>query len=272
MSKRRLCVFMTLIVFLLVGCATPGPVVPHAPSVQITQFDSLVFTPDVIKFQAKILINNQMSAKLNIQRVDYGADVQDKPIFTESFTQLQPMKGNGQQTVTFPFQIAMKDIANEGVNILVDEAIRVSFRGQVYPAEGFGFGPIPFKMTKSIPFPKIPDITIERTEGSPLKVFTVFLRIKNTNAYPLDLKSINSYIELNGTKYSLLGTQGSTVIKPGAAETVALKMEQTTGKTLSMALNLAQSSSLQFNIGGDISCQTPYGLIYIPLKLHSETK
>jgi LEA14-like dessication related protein len=142
----------------------------------------------------------------------------------------------------------------------------------VYPAGDFGFAPIPFRLTKSIPLPKIPDVTIERTEGSPLRTFTVFLKVKNINAFPLNIKSINSYIELNGTKYSLLRTQESTEIKPGSAETVSLKMEMSTGKTLGLALNAALSSTPQFTIGGDISCQTPYGLVYVPLKLNSEKK
>jgi len=39
-----------------------------------------------------------------------------------------------------------------------------------------------------------------------------------------------------------------------------------------MILNLAQSSSFEVAVGGDIRCQTPYGLIYIPLNLRTETK
>jgi len=88
----------------------------------------------------------------------------------------------------------------------------------------------------------------------------------------LNIKSMTSYLELNGVKYNLLRTQASTEIEPGGTETVPLTMEQSSAKTLSMALNIAQSSLIQFNIGGEISCQTPYGLFYIPLKLHSETK
>ncbi len=272
MSRRHVFVVVTLMVLLLAGCATRGPIVPQAPTVQVTQFDSLLFTPDVIKFQAKLVIDNRMNTGLNIHEIDYGADVNDTQIFTETFAQLHPMKPHGQQTVTFPFQIAMKDIEKQAVGILADEALRVSFRGEVYPAGDFGFGPIPFRMTRTIPLPKIPSVSIVRTEGSPLRSFTVFLKIKNTNEFPLNIKSMNSYLELNGTEYSLLSARASTEIEPDGTETVALKMEQSTGKILSMALNIAQSSSIQFNIGGEMSFQTPYGLVYIPLKLHSETK
>jgi LEA14-like dessication related protein len=264
-STRHRCLFLTMAVLFLASCAARGPVVPTPPSVQFTQFDSLLITPEVIKFQVRLLIRNRMSAGLDLQKIDYGADVHDKPVFTESFAQLYPIKGNGRETVTFPFQIAMKDIVDRAVDVLAEEAIRVSFRGQVYPV---GFAPVPFEMTKTIPLPKIPVIAVEGTRGSPSgSAFTVLLRITNTNPFPLDIKSIDSYVEMNGTKYSLLRTEGHTEIQPSSAETIPLTMEQSTAKTLSMILNMAQSGSLQFAVGGDIRCQTPYGLIYVPIRL-----
>ncbi len=211
-----------------------------------------------------------MGAGLDLQKIDYGADVHGKRVFTDSFSQLYPIKGNGQEVVTFPFQIAMKDVVDRAADVLAEEAIRVSFRGQVYPV---GFDPVPFEMTKTIPLPQIPAITVEGTRGSPSdRIFTVLLRIKNTNTFPLNIKSINSYLEINGTRYGLLRTEGSTEIQPSSAETVPLTMEQSNAKTLSMVLNMAQSGSFHFAVGGDISCQTPYGLIFVPLRLNAERK
>lgn len=270
MTIRHDLFLLTFPVLLLVGCAAQGPVVPTPPSVQFTQFDSLVFTPEMIKFQVKLLIRNQMRAGLELQKIDYGVDAHGKPVFTDSFSQLYPIKGNGQEVVTFPFQIAMKDVMDRAVDVLAEEALRVSFRGRVYPV---GFDPIPFEMTKTIPLPKIPIVSVEGTRGSPSdKIFTVLLRIKNTNTFPLNVRSIDSYLGINGTRYSLLSTQASTEIQPSSAETIPLTMEQSTGKTLSMILNVAQSGSFQFAVGGEISCQTPYGLIFIPLSLNAERK
>jgi LEA14-like dessication related protein len=164
----------------------------------------------------------------------------------------------------------MKDVGNRAVDVLAEEALRVSFRGQVYPV---GFDSIPFEMTKTIPLPRIPTITVEGTRGSPSeRIFTVLLRVANTNSFPLNIKSIDSYLELNGTRYGLLRTQGITEIQPGSAETIPLTMEQSTAKTLSMILNVGQSGSLRFALGGDIRCQTPYGLIFVPLRLSADGK
>ena len=125
-------------------------------------------------------------------------------------------------------------------------------------------------MSKTIPLPRIPAVSLEGTRGSPSGgSFTVLLRIKNPNTFPLNVKSIDSYLEMNGTRYGLLRTEESTEIQPGSAETIPLTVEQSTAKTLSMILNIAQSGSLQFALGDDIRCQTPYGLIFIPLRLDS---
>ena len=270
MTGIRNGLIVTVLAILLAGCASRGPVAPTPPSVQVTQLDSTVITPEVIKFQARLLVKNRMRGGLELQKIDYGAAVQDKPAFADSFTQLYPIKADGQEVVTFPFQIAMKDIVDRAVDVLAEQAIRVSFRGQVYP---IGFDPVPFEMTKTIPLPRMPDITIEGTQGSPLdRFFTVRLRVKNTNSFPLNIKSVDSYLELNGTRYALLRTQETTEIQPNSAEIVSLRMEQSTDKALSMVLNVAQSPSFQFAIGGDIRCQTPYGLLFLPLKLRADAK
>jgi LEA14-like dessication related protein len=261
---------LTILILFLAGCAAKGPVVPTPPSVQFTQFDSLVITPEAIRFQVKLVIRNRMSAGLDLQKIDYQVDLHGRPLFTDSFAQLYPIKANGREVVTFPFQIAMKDVVDRAVDVLAEDAIRVSFRGQLHPV---GFDSVPFEATKTIPLPRIPAVTVEGTRGSPADgVFTVLLRIANTNSFPVNIQSIDSYLEMNGTRYGLLRTEGSTEIQPGSAETIPLTMEQSTTKTLSMVLNVAQSGSLRFSLGGDLRCQTPYGLILIPLRLSTEGK
>jgi hypothetical protein len=268
MKRRNALAAGIFAAFFLIGCASPGPVVPTPPCVRVTQFDSILITPELVKFQAKVVIDNRMGAGLSIEKVVYGADLHDNPIFSDTFTDLHPMTPHGQQTVTFPFQIAMKDIMNQAVDVLAEEALRVSFRGEVFPV---GFDAVPFEATRTIPLPRIPLISLEGAEGSPLEgVFTVFLRMKNTNRFPVCLKSVDSYLEMNGKKYGLLQSQKATEIGPGGSGRFALTLQHTTGKTLSMVLNAAQSRSLRFGVGGSISCQTPYGLIHVPVELSSE--
>jgi hypothetical protein len=267
---KRLTAALSLILstFFLNACAS-GPVVPVPPTVKVAELNSVLITPEVIKFQGKIVIKNRMAGGLEVQKVDWGADLHDNPIFRESFTQLHPMNAHANQTVTFPFQIAMKDVVNQAVDVLAEEAIRVGFRGTVYPE---GFEPVPFEASRTIPLPKIPAVSIDGTRGSPLDgMFTVFLRIKNPNEFPMNLKSIDSYLAMNGKRYGLLRTPGAANMGPGGTAKVPLTMKHTRGKGLSMMLNVVQSQSAKFEIGGSFSCQTPYGTVYVPLELSSDT-
>lgn len=272
MKKFHLFGMVSMMVLLSAACATRGPIVPHEPTVRVAQFDTAIFTPDHIEFQAKILIQNQMSVGLNVRKIEYGADVNDKLLSAQTATDLKPVKAEGERVVDLPFQLSMKDLAQQGVNVRRDESITVIFKGQVYTDGSFGIGPAPFAMTKTVFLPKAPSFSLEGTEGSLLKVFTVYLNAKNNNPFPLKILSMISYLEINGTKYDLLRTQGDLEIKAGEAETITLTMEPTIGTKMSLAMKLARASSLKFSIGGGLRCQTPYGLLVIPFALASDKK
>lgn len=258
---------------LLVGCASQGPVVSAPPTVRVSQLQSLSFTPDLVKLEAKILIHNVMSVALDFDRVDYAVDLFDKELFTDSFNGMKRTNGDGTQTVTFPFQIAMDDIAKQVVDVLSEESVRVTFRGEVYPAAKAGFDPIPFTETISIPIPKVPIVALVGIQGVPLSdTFALTFRVRNTNSFAFSVDTVQTFLELNERRYSLVHTEKSTEIQPGESGIVTLRMENTTGKTLGMALNLAQSPGRKFAVTGTIECGTPYGWFIFPIRLEGSLK
>src|SRR5262245_40092518 len=218
--NARHSVVLAAAVALLAACSScPEPVIPVSPDVHVTLHSTLI-TPDVIKFQAQVVIQNRMCAGLTIDQVVYGADLHDTPIFTDTFTALHPMRKYGRQTVTLPFQVAMKDVLDQAVDVLAEEGIRVDFRGEVFPT---GFEPLPYQVSRTIPLPRIPLVSISGAEGSPLEgLFTVFLAMKNTNCFPICIESISSHLELNDKRYELLQTPGTTEIPPGGSGRIAL--------------------------------------------------
>jgi hypothetical protein len=54
----------------MAGCSSKGPAVEKPPTVEVSQFNSTVITPQVITFQAKIIINDRSSGDLDFDRVD----------------------------------------------------------------------------------------------------------------------------------------------------------------------------------------------------------
>ncbi len=138
------------------------------------------------------------------ERVDYGVDLQDKPLFTDTFADMKRTKGGGNQTVTFPFQIAMKDILDQSIGILAEGAMRVAFRGTVFPASDSGWGPDAVPATRSrIPLPKIPEVAFAGVDGTPVSdVFRVRIWVRNTNAFPLTIDSVRHYLDINQQRYT----------------------------------------------------------------------
>lgn len=50
----------------------------------------------------------------------------------------------------------MSDIANQGIDLLSEESLRVTFRGNVYTAPRYGMDPVPFTATVTVPLPRMP--------------------------------------------------------------------------------------------------------------------
>jgi LEA14-like dessication related protein len=114
----------------------------------------------------------------------------------------------------------------------------------------------------------MPEIAFVGTEGEPLtNSWRINFNVVNPNSFPFTLTAVKTFLVLNGKKYSLLQTQGAVEMKPGDTTPVSLQMENSPGKALSMALNLASNRDLRFNITGSVTCKTPYGWIFIPLDL-----
>ncbi|MGA2761877.1 MAG: LEA type 2 family protein [Spirochaetia bacterium] len=253
---------------LLMGCASQAPMVTTQPTVSVSNFTSVSFTPQRIEFDAKILIQNNAPVDLDVQKVDFAVDMYDQALFTDSFNRLKRTSANGTQTVAFPFHIAMNDVAAQAPDLLAEGVLRVTFRGQVFTAARYGLDPVPFSQTLEIPVPRLPAITYVGSEGEPFSdAFRLNFQVTNTNTFPLTLTSVKTFLVINGSKYSLLHTQKSVDVQPGETQPIALQMESSPGKTLRMALNLAQHPNPTFDITGTVTFNTPYGWIFIPVSL-----
>lgn len=262
---RGMALFLALV---LSACAsTPeGPVVPRPPYVEV-RFDSTVITPDGIDFVGKVHVTNSMRASIQLERVDYAAELHDKPFLEDTYAGLDPIPARGWQTVTLPIHVARKDLGDQVEDVLAEESVRVTLRGTVVP---IGFDSIPFCVTKVVPMPKIPRVSFDGASGNPLDgAFTVRLRVHNANAFPLSFASVESHLKLNGKRYDLLRSECFDAIAPGGTGRITLGMQQTRGKALSVLVNIAKHASANFVVGGTIECRTPHGLFRLPLDVSS---
>lgn len=257
-------------VLLVAGCASQpqGPMVDAPPTVTVSSFQTTSFSPTLVKYEAKVLVHNNANVDLELQSLDFGVDLFDTELFTDSFRGLKRTRANGDQVIPVDFQIAVKDIQNQGIDVLTEQNLSVTFRGQVVTARRYGLDPVPFTATVTVPLPRVPDVAYLGSEGDPLTdAWRLHFNVTNNNSFPVTLSSVKTFLVLNGKKYSMVHTHGPTDLQPGASTPVDLQMETSPGKALSMALNLAANRNLRFNLTGQVTFTTQYGWIFIPLDL-----
>ncbi len=253
--------------FALCACASSGPVVPEPPSVEVAGYGSELITPNAIQFGAQVLIHNRMRGPLEIERVDYAVDLQGDPLFEDSFAELHPMGSRVTQTVTLPFQVGMGDVLDRVEGVLIEDSVRVTFRGTVHPV---GFAPIPFAAEQTLPIPRLPEVELEGVQGNPLDgALTVLVKVRNRNAFPLGIEAVDTYLDLNGHRYELLRNDACRELPPRGTGQLALTMTNTRGKGLGALISVAKNGTADLALGGSLSCRTPYGLFYVPLELRS---
>lgn len=273
LKKVRLALVGGAIAVLLAACAH-GPVVPTPPTVRVSYFNSTLITPDAVRFLARIAIHNNMNGSLGFDRVDYGLSLFDNTLVSRSFSDMKETRRNGDETVTLPITIPMKDILAHKNEIIGNGAMQVTFHGIVYPAQASTLGPVETQRTISIPLPNMPVVTFRGTSGVPLsKLFRVRLQVLNTNSFPIAVDSVETYVDINGDRYRLLHSsenEGSE-IRPGESGPLTLSMENAPNKLLGMALSAAGAAAPKITLGGRVSWATPYGLIVIPIEIEVQT-
>jgi hypothetical protein len=260
---------LAVLLAVLMGCASQGPVVPKPPTVRVGRLESLSFTPDLIKFEAQVLILNNMPVAMDFQRTDYAVDLFDTELFADSFSGMKRTSGNGTQTVTFPFQIAMDDVVKQAPQLASEGKLKVTFRGEVFSGGSFGFDPIPFAKTIEIEVPQPPMIAFVGTQGAPLsQAFRILFTVTNPNDFPFTVDRVETSLTINDRRFPLLHSLRAAEIPAGGTGTVVLQMETPPEKTLRMALTLGQSGGPPtMLVTGGIRCGTPYGWVLIPVNV-----
>ncbi len=256
--------FGASLLLLLFGCAGQGPLIVKPPTVEVDRLVSLSIRPKVVKFDGTILIRNVMKTDLDLERVDWAVDLFDKELFSSSFNGLKRTTGGGTQAVSFPFQIEMKDIVERVTQ--ARESVKIVFRGNLYAAGPFGFGPIPFRKILELPFPRIPEIAFKGTEGTPFAdSFKIRLRITNTASFSFTINSVDAHLRAGGRSYRLRHAQNLEPIGPTGSREIELTMRDAFGEA-------PDPAPARLDLIGTVQCSTAFGWIFIPVTVEDLLK
>lgn len=239
---------------------------PVRPGIRFLSFNSVSIQPTGVRFIAKMEIKNNMPVSIPLDRVDYRFELNQKTLATGTFDKFSTLKGRGRKVVSFPFHIAFEDIAAHALASEKKPGYHVNFNGNLYLGKGLPFAAIPFRIAKIIPVPKLPEVRMSGTEGSPLEgKFVVNLDIKNANRFPIWIKSVNTKMEMNRKNYELFQSGAVPRLEPGETQTLSMEMTNPVGKGIGILANVLISGKMDFKVGGDLKFGTPFGDIYLPL-------
>ncbi len=256
--------FGVSLLLLFCGCAGQGPLVLKPPTVEVDRLVSLSIRPKVVKFDGTILIRNAMKTDLDLERVDWAVDLFDRELFSSSFNHLKRTAGGGTQAVSFPFQIEMKDIMDRAAEAAAERSVKLVFRGNLYVAGPFSFGPIPFRKTLELPFPRIPEIAFKGTEGTPFAdSFTIRLRITNAASFSFTINSVDAHLRAGKRIYRLSHAQNLEPVGPTGSREIELRMRDASSPDPVPA---------RLDLIGTVQCSTAFGWIFIPVTVEDLLK
>ena len=247
------------------GCAHRGPVVPVAPALRFVEFNSVALRPEGIEFRVRLDLKNRMPVPLPLDRLDYRLDLNGRRFLTGSFRDFKAFGGRSRQTVTLPFRLAYEDLVAHAIAGEHGPGYRVAFEGDLRILGDYPFAVIPIRMEKTLPVPRMPEITLAGTEGSPVgERFEVLFRVKNTNTFPVWVKAVDASLDLNDQSYDLLHAGAKQRFEPGQEGTLVLEMRNTLGKAVGMFANVLLSGKSEFKAAGRLRFGTPFGDLFLP--------
>lgn len=257
------------------GCAMTGGLLQTvAPTLRFIGFNSVSIQPEGVQFEVKLGIKNNMPISLPLNRIEYQFDLNQKRLVTGTFNQFAALQGFSEQEVTFPFQLAWKDLVAQATSGSTSgQVYKVGFNGSLFVSESMALPAIPFSIEKTLPVPKLPKVGFVGTEGSPLgERFALNFKIKNENSFPIWMEGADTSLQLNQKNYELVQSGSAPRFEPGETQTLSLAMTNTLGKGIDMLANALLSGKMDFKASGKVRFGTPYGTLVLPVNTMGRTQ
>ncbi len=130
------------------GCATTGGFLQTvAPTLRFIGFNSVSIQPEGVQFEVKMGIKNNMPISLPLNRIEYQFNLNQKRLATGTFNQFSALRGYSEQEVTFPFQLAWKDLVAQATSgSTSSQEYKVGFNGSLFVSESVALPAIPFTL------------------------------------------------------------------------------------------------------------------------------
>jgi LEA14-like dessication related protein len=256
---------------LLSGCALlqqllqgMGRPTASLAGVQLTQ---LSLSGVTLNFAVKI--KNPYAVDLPLANADYRL-ASNGQVFLEGRADLQgviPPQGEKvftlPTTVGFPGLLQVLTAVKPGALVPFEATLGLSLKTQA-----LGLIRVPLTHNGQLPIPTIPAISVVAVRWASLGLSGVSgsatLRVGNTNAFPVDLSTLEYGLRLGSFEIAKGGLTQAVSFAPGGTQDLTIAVGLSTAQAGLALLNLARGSSGRYALEGAFAVGTPFGPLRIP--------
>ncbi len=223
-----------------------------------------------------IEVTNPYDVALPLVNVDYALASGGEPFVSGKGELTGSIPARGSKRLTLPADVRFDQLI---------AALRGVKAGQVVPyaaelglaVDAPGLGPLRLPMRKSgeLPVPAVPKVELAEVSWSKLSLTgaaaVVKLKVENTNAFPLDLSTLDFKIALGGTEFADVKLGKKIALSKGGSGSIDIPIQVSTLKLGVAAVNMLKAKSIDYRVNGSVKGGTPYGRIDLPFDQGGKT-
>jgi len=217
-----------------------------------------------------VTIVNPYEVPLPLVNVDYALASQSQP-FVQGQAPLQgSIPARGSQTVSLPAKVVFVELLKAlqgirpGAMVPYHTTLGLSVNAPVLgtlrlPLENDGQLPVPAPPEVSVPSVTWQNLSLAGATG------LVKLRVRNPNAFALDVTGLDYDIKLGNFDLAKGGLTNAASLAAGAAQELGIKVQVSTERAGMAILQMLEGKASAYSLAGAIALGTPFGPLRLPL-------
>lgn len=216
-------------------------------------------------------VSNPYSVDLPLVNLDYSLASSGTTFVTGSAPIQGTVPANGSKIVALPAKVDFSRVfsvlqaVRPGAVVPYAATLNLAVDG---PA-GVGRLALPLNKSGDLPVPAVPEVSISNLAINSISLTeakaTVSFAVKNTNQFALTLARMGFGLDLAGSRVSTINVAKGLPLKPGETGAFEIPLTLSLSNLGVSAFNAIRGKDTRYRLNGDVSLDTPYGPMILPL-------
>ena len=223
-------------------------------------------------------VSNPYAVDLPLANLDYTLASKGTQFLAGSAPLQGTVPANGSKVVALPAKIAFGPMLSvlQGVKPGAVVPYAADMKLSVDGPACVGRLVLPLSKSGDLPVPAVPDVSVADLKINDLSLnnakATLLLNVKNTNQFAVSLARMGLGLELAGSQVSSANVTNALSLKPGDSGTIEVPLNLSLANLGLSAFNTLRGKDTGYRLRGDMSLETPFGPMTLPLDRGGTTK